>query len=101
MIDIDSKFERSEKGKWCGLNTRNVMKEFIPSSSSIADATKVRDACESYCYLKSTCWGCSVHCGNPCQWNAISECGSMRNFRGIIEGDVTKKKPTNRGRLMY
>ena len=77
------------------------MKEFVPASSLIVDAIKSRDACESYCDGQSGCWGCSVHCGNPCQWNAIPDCGRINNFGGIIEGDITKKISINLGKLIY
>ena len=84
-------FDRSEKGKYCQFNTRNVLKEFIPVSTSIEDAIISRDECENYCNDKSECWGCSVHCGSPCQWNAIPECGVWHGWGGLIDGDITQK----------
>ena len=85
-------FVRSEKGKYCSKNTHGVLKEFVPSSSSVQDAITIRNECEQYCRVDETCWGCSVHCGSPCQWNAVPECGTFKNWGGMIEGDVTHKQ---------
>ena len=86
-------FVRS-KGKYCSKNTQGVLREFVPPSSSEQDALTIRNSCEQYCSVKETCWGCSVHCGVgiPCQWNAISECGAVKDGKGIIEGDITQKQ---------
>ena len=84
-------FNRSEKGKYCSKNKDNVIKAFIPTSGGIDDAIMSRNECEDYCQNDETCWGCSVHCGNPCQWNAIPECGNYNDWGGVIEGDITRK----------
>ena len=68
-----------------------MLKAFIAKSSSNEDAFDSLNACESYCKGEVECWGCSVHCGNPCQWNAIPTCGKRINWSGKIEGDITQK----------
>ena len=84
-------FTRSAKGKFCQYNTVNVLKEFRPSSGAIAEAIKSRDECEEYCSTQESCWGCSVHCASPCQWNAIPACGLNNDWMGLIDGDITQK----------
>ena len=85
-------FVRSEKGKYCSKNRHGVLKEFVPSSSSVQDAITIRNECEQYCRVEERCWGCTVHCGSPCQWNAIPVCGKLTDWDGKIEGDVTRKQ---------
>ena len=85
-------FVRLKKGKWCSKNREGVLKVFVPSSSSVQDAIMVRNECEQYCRVEKTCWGCSVDCGNPCQWSAILTCGTLNDWGGMIEGDVTYKQ---------
>ena len=91
-----TEFIRSEKGKYCEFNTKNTLKEFIiASSTETATAGLSRNSCEDYCRKEQTCWGCSVHCGSPCQWNAIPECGTVKDWHGMIEGDITQKSGIN------
>ena len=85
-------FLRLKKGKWCSKNREGVLKVFVPSSSSVQDAITVRNECEEYCRVEETCWGCSVDCKNPCQRTAILACGTLIEWGGLIEGDVTYKQ---------
>lgn len=89
-------FIRSEKGKHCRNNSVNVLKEFVPPSGDVADAVTARNECEEYCWTQDDCWGCSVYCGPPCQWNAIPNCGVYDNWTGLIDGDITQKSGGNR-----
>ena len=97
-FDID--FIRSGKGKWCEENEKNVLKEFIPPSTSdnedtIYYAKMMRNQCEEYCTTVDSCWGCGSHCPmkSPCQWNAIPRCGNVKCcWEGLIDGEITQKK---------
>jgi hypothetical protein len=67
------------------------LKEFVPTSDGVADAEVARNQCETFCWTSASCWGCSVHCGSPCQWNAIPSCGTEKTWSGKIAGDITQK----------
>ena len=86
-------FVRSNKGFHCSKRNGNVLKEFIFPTDDFSDQTKALMGCEMYCSKNNDCWGCSVHCSSSdnCQWNAITECGELSNWTGLIEGDVTQK----------
>eukprot|EP00931_Biecheleriopsis_adriatica_P042677 TRINITY_DN24339_c0_g1_i1.p1 TRINITY_DN24339_c0_g1~~TRINITY_DN24339_c0_g1_i1.p1 ORF type:complete len:538 (-),score=63.67 TRINITY_DN24339_c0_g1_i1:100-1608(-) len=86
------KFVRSYPGKSCEGAGVNVLRPFVPVSTSDADAIRARDRCESFCRGIHGCWGCSVHCGQPCQWNAIQACGKEKDWKGKILGDITRKQ---------
>ena len=77
---------------------------FFRALRSNEDAMESRDECENYCNGKLECWGCSVHCASPCQWNAIPECGQWKSWSGVIDGDITQKllisEPEDAGRLI-
>ena len=49
--------------------------------------------CERYCSKHIECWGCSVDCSTSedCQWNALSDCGELKNWTGLSEGDISQK----------
>ena len=70
-----------------------MLKEFIFLSDEFPDSSKALLGCEMYCSENNDCWGCSVYCSAPdnCQWNAITDCGELLNWTGLIEGDVTQK----------
>ena len=93
---IRTDFIRSKKGKHCRKNNENVLEEFTRPSGGGDDAIMSRNECEEYCLTQETCWGCSVYCGTPCQWNAITDCGDYDNWAGLIDGDVTHKEGENR-----
>ena len=70
-----------------------MLKEFMFPTDDFSDPSKALMGCEMYCSKNNDCWGCSVHC-NPsanCQWNAMTECGELLNWTGLIEGDVSQK----------
>ena len=70
-----------------------MLKEFLFPTDDFSDPSKALMGCEMYCSKNNDCWGCSVHCSpsDNCQWNAITECGELLNWTGLIEGDVTQK----------
>ena len=86
-----NEFIRAEKGKRCVKRNSNVLKQFIVATESVDDAVIARDECEEYCEDSERCWGCSVHCEERCQWNAISECGGYDNWNGLTVGDISQK----------
>lgn len=57
----------------------------------INDAETALSECEKYCGRVERCWGCSVHTNATNQWNAISKCGVLEKWEGLIQGDVTQK----------
>lgn len=84
------------RGKHCSRNRENVIKDFVPSSASDADAEVARDKCEEFCNTQEKCWGCSIYCGHPCQWNAIPSCGNFKSWTGKIDGDIIEKPAFSR-----
>ena len=96
MLAFPSDFIRSSIGKMCNIKKQNVLKKFLLDSESLEDATRIRLACEEYCSWRENCWGCSIQCSPSCQWNAISECGSVEDWNGMIEGDITQKPGTQK-----
>ena len=89
-------FIRSSKGKRCRESNVDVLNSFIPPSGKAVDAMAIRDECEIYCSTHDNCWGCSVYCGSPCQWNAIPNCEIYDDWTGLIEGDITQKPGNNK-----
>ena len=75
----------------CGSKLSSKIKVFIPPTSSDSDALQAVEDCENFCLTNDSCWGCSVHCENPCQLIAIKECGEIGQWSGKIVGDITQK----------
>ena len=74
----------------------------MPNSEEDSDAITARTECETYCSTNGSCWGCSVRCWMICQWNAITTCGQLKDWRGgKIQGDVTQKTGNNKTDLLY
>lgn len=91
-------FQRSSKGKYCSKNHQGVMGKFVMANATTGEAVRARNQCEAFCGKnKHNCWGCSVDCSlgtmTRCQWVAIPECGAVTAWAGLIEGDITQKRP--------
>ena len=86
-------FLRSKKGKFCQKCWTAILKQFpVPVWPSLDHAVISRNNCENYCRATTACWGCSVAGLQYSQWNAITECGAVIDWAGVMEGDITQKK---------
>ena len=68
-----------------------ILKTFISRSSNELDLIKVRNKCERYCLGRRVCWGCSLSCQPQCTWNALEECHSITDKKGVVSEEVTQK----------
>jgi hypothetical protein len=86
-------FTRSAPGVYCGANHNNVLASFTMPDKDSAPATLAK--CEAFCAETDACWGCSVVCSNNstvlCNWVAISLCGDVLTWQGLINGDISEK----------
>ena len=92
---------RFYKGVICSQRTENVLKEFIFPTNMIIDATTALIECEKYCGRVERCWGCSAHTNTSNQWNAITKCGGLEKWEGLIQGDVTQKPGTEKMYILF
>ena len=107
-FNLKSGFSRTPKGRFCQSNGEEdaILKAFTPrrtipnpsfnpslpvTDENFEDAKIARNDCEGWCSNDPSCWGCSVVCGVSCLWNALSYCGTIAEWTGLIEGDITQK----------
>jgi len=88
-------YVHTPKGKYCNLNHQGVLKKFMMTKAGEDEAKKQLGQCESFCTPHTNCWGCSVDCPTSsktiCQWVAITQCGALNSWQGLINGDVSEK----------
>ena len=84
-------FLRSEKGTRCKIRSSNIIKSFVFPSLSISNATVAISLCEKYCAMSQKCWGCSIQGTDSFQIDAITDCGKVENWTGLIDGEVSQK----------
>ena len=86
-----SEFIRYPKGTSCSHKGAIVLEQFSSTSRDPTNASQALKKCEEYCSWHKMCWGCSIICGQACQWNAISECNDVLQWNGLMEGDISRK----------
>ena len=113
MHSLPSDFIWSTKGKTCSKKDQNVLNEFfVPSISNTTKYKNLQHAikqenirkallklvyearykCERYCSSSKICWGCNAICQNErCKWIAISSCGTVIPWNGLVIGDIAQK----------
>ena len=64
-------------------------------AAGAAEANKALGACEAFCGKSDLCAVCSVDCSlgsmSVCQWVALTSCGSIDGWAGLIPGDISTK----------
>ena len=94
--DSTFEFQDSPKGQYCSDNQVNPLAKFVMPTSATSDATAALQKCQAFCSSSESCQACSVDCSlgsmKRCQWVALSECGDVLSWAGLIPGDISYKR---------